>query len=78
MFICNAPGDIRPGTTGRVVPGDDARTLGEDNRPVPPGGSGGRWSAAGSTARCYWNKPEHTARSMVDGWGETGDALPTG
>ncbi len=73
MFICNAPGDIRPGTTGRVVPGYDARILGEDNRPVPPGESGRLVVRGGSTARCYWNKPEHTARSMVDGWLETGD-----
>ncbi len=73
MFICNAPDDLRPGTTGRAVPGYEARILGEDNQPVPPGESGRLVVRGGSIARCYWNNPERTARSMADGWLETGD-----
>jgi benzoate-CoA ligase family protein len=73
IFISNHADDIEPGTSGRVVPGYDARILDEHGRPVRPGDAGRLIIRGGSTAKYYWNNPERTARTMVDGWLDTGD-----
>ena len=73
IFIGNRLGDHKPGTSGRPVPGYDVRILDEAGKPVPVGASGRLWIRGESTARYYWNKPEKTAETMVDGWLDTGD-----
>ncbi len=74
MFISNRPGDIRAGTSGRVVDGYEARILREDGQPTAPGESGRLLVRGGSTARCYWNNRERSARTMLaEGWLDTGD-----
>ncbi|CAN5815300.1 benzoate-CoA ligase family protein [soil metagenome] len=73
IFIGNALADHRPGTSGKPVPGYEARILDENGRPVPRGESGRLWIRADSAAKYYWNKPEKTAETMVDGWLDTGD-----
>jgi benzoate-CoA ligase len=40
IFISNRPGAIRPGSSGQIVPGYEARILDEESRPVPPGDIG--------------------------------------
>src|SRR4029079_16944171 len=37
IFISNRPGDIRPGSSGRIVEGYEARIVDEDGRDVRPG-----------------------------------------
>jgi benzoate-CoA ligase family protein len=73
IFIGNSLADHRPGTSGRPVPGYEARILDENGRPVPNGESGRLWIRGESSARYYWNKPDKTAETMVDGWLNTGD-----
>ncbi|MBX9943292.1 MAG: benzoate-CoA ligase family protein [Reyranella sp.] len=73
IFIGNRLDDCRPGTSGKPVPGYEARILDEAGDPVPRGGSGRLWIRAESAATYYWNKPEKTAETMVDGWLNTGD-----
>ncbi|MCB2101358.1 MAG: benzoate-CoA ligase family protein [Rhodobacterales bacterium] len=73
IFISNRPGDIKPGTSGRVVPGYDARILDGDGNEVAPGESGQLMIRGGSTAKYYWNNPEKTAATMVGDWLNTGD-----
>jgi benzoate-CoA ligase family protein len=73
IFISNTPTDIRPGSSGRVVPGYHARILDEHGAEVPDGKLGRLFIAGASTARCYWNNIERTANTMVDGWLNTGD-----
>ena len=73
MFISNSPDDIKPGYSGRVVPGYQARILGADGNEVKAGMSGQLMIAGGSTAKYYWNSPEKTASTMVEGWLNTGD-----
>ena len=73
MFISNRPGAIRPGSSGRVVPGYDARIVDDQNQPVPVGEIGNLWISGDSTCACYWNQPEKT-RETIDGeWMRTGD-----
>jgi benzoate-CoA ligase family protein len=73
IFISNRAGDIRPGASGRVVAGYDARIVDEAGRTVAAGQSGRLMIRGGSTARAYWNNPERTVSTMVDGWLDTGD-----
>ncbi|MDP2377909.1 benzoate-CoA ligase family protein [Reyranella sp.] len=73
IFIGNRLSDYRPGTSGKPVPGYEARILDESGKPVAPGESGALWLKAESAAKYYWNKPEKTAETMVEGWLNTGD-----
>lgn len=73
IFIGNRLDDYRPGTSGKPVPGYEAKILDTDGKPVKQGESGALWIRAESAAKYYWNKPEKTAETMVDGWLNTGD-----
>lgn len=73
IFIGNSLSDHRPGTSGKPVPGYQVEILDENRKPVPKGESGRLWIRSESAARYYWNKPEKTAETMVDGWLNTGD-----
>ena len=63
----------RPGTTGRVVPGYDAKIVGEDGEPVSQGDPGALMIKGDSALRLYWNKPEKTAETIIGDWVHSGD-----
>jgi benzoate-CoA ligase family protein len=73
IFLSNRLEDLKPGSSGKAVPGYEARILDETGKPVPKGESGRLWIRGPSTAKYYWNRPEKTAETMVDGWLNTGD-----
>jgi benzoate-CoA ligase family protein len=74
IFISNLPDDIRPGATGRPVPGYSARIVDELGNDVPVGTSGRLLTQGHSAARAYWNNPEKTAATMHgNDWLDTGD-----
>ena len=74
IFISNTASDYRPGTSGRPVPGYEARIMGEEGDTVPAGDTGRLFIRGDSTAMYYWNNRERTAETMVeDGWLNTGD-----
>jgi benzoate-CoA ligase family protein len=73
IFVSNRFNDIRPGTSGRPVPGYEVKIIGEDGQPVKDGDVGTLWVKGESNARCYWNNPEKTATTMVGEWLNTGD-----
>jgi benzoate-CoA ligase family protein len=73
IFISNQIDDIRPGTSGRPVPGYEVKIVGEDGNVVPNGEVGTLWVKGESNARCYWNNPEKTQKTMVGEWLNTGD-----
>jgi benzoate-CoA ligase family protein len=73
IYISNFPGEARPGSTGRLVPGYEARIVDEAGADVAQGESGQLMIKGESSSRYYWNKPEKTAQTMVGGWLNTGD-----
>ena len=73
IFISNRPGAIRPGSSGRIVPGYEAKILDEQNRPVPDGEIGNLLISGDSTCACYWNKHEKTMATIEGQWIRTGD-----
>ena len=72
IFISAADDDIRPGATGRPIPGYQARVVDEDMRPVPPGEIG-RLAVRGPTG-CRYLADERQKEYVRDGWNMTGDA----
>ncbi len=73
IFISNRVDDLMPGSSGRVVPGYQLKIIDDSGQEAASGEPGRLWIHGGSTARCYWNQAEKTARTMVDGWLDTGD-----
>ncbi|HEX9342379.1 MAG TPA: benzoate-CoA ligase family protein [Actinomycetota bacterium] len=75
IFLSNRPGEIRPGTTGRVVPGYRVRLVDDDGAAVPPGsgGAGHLLVAGDSVATGYWCRTEVTRRTFQGEWLRTGD-----
>jgi 2-aminobenzoate-CoA ligase len=71
VFVGSADEDIRPGSTGRTVPGYYAMILDDDGNPVPDG-QPGRLAVNGPTGCRYLSDPRQ--RTYVqDGWNITGD-----
>ena len=73
MFISNRPDAIRPGSSGLVVPGYDARLLDDGREPVARGEIGNLWIDGDSTCACYWNQPDKTRETIEGRWIRTGD-----
>jgi long-chain acyl-CoA synthetase len=63
----------RPTSTGRWVPVMDLEIRDDDHVPVPTGERGNIWFRGPMLIRGYWNKPEATAATIVDGWLNSGD-----
>ena len=73
----NRPGDVRPGSTGKPVPGYELRLVDEEGRDVPKGEIGTLLVKGGSAAQQYWRKREKTRLTMQGEWINTGDKYYT-
>jgi len=74
MFISNAPGAIRAGSSGRAVDGYEVRLVDAAGGEVPVGEIGRLRVAGDSIAAGYWNKHEKTKATFLGGWLDTGDS----
>ncbi|MES2320978.1 MAG: AMP-binding protein [Pseudomonadota bacterium] len=75
IFISAAGDDIRPGATGKPVPGYQACILDADGKQVGPGVIG-RLAVKGPTGCRYMADPRQLDY-VLDGWNLTGDAYET-
>ena len=73
MFIANYPGRVRPGSSGQLVPGYEARIVDEHDRPVAAGEMGNLLIKGDSTCAYYWNQHEKTKQTIQGDWIRTGD-----
>ncbi|MFD0275160.1 AMP-binding protein [Kitasatospora sp. NPDC127111] len=73
IFISAAGPDIRPGATGRPVPGYRATVLGPDGTEAAPGVAG-RLGVIGPVG-CRYLDDERQADYVVNGWNVTGDTF---
>ncbi|HET9783047.1 MAG TPA: AMP-binding protein [Candidatus Dormibacteraeota bacterium] len=71
IFISAAGDDIRPGSTGRAVPGYVAELQDEEGRTVPDGELG-RLAVKGPTG-CRYLRGDRQRTYVQDGWNVTGD-----
>jgi long-chain acyl-CoA synthetase len=63
----------RPTSTGRTLPIMDVKVVGPDGNEVPTGETGEIWFRGPNLIRGYWNRPDATADTIVDGWLRSGD-----
>ncbi|MGB2822188.1 MAG: benzoate-CoA ligase family protein [Phycisphaerae bacterium] len=73
IFISNRPGRARAGSTGEIVPGYDAKIVGDDGEEVPAGQMGTLLIKGDSIAAGYWNKHEQTKHTYLGEWIDTHD-----
>jgi len=73
MFIANRPGAVRPGSSGLIIPGYEARVVDEDDEPAKPGEIGNLLIKSDSTCSHYWNQHEKSKSTIEGHWIRTGD-----
>jgi benzoate-CoA ligase len=73
MWMSNHEGELVYGSSGKLLKGYEARLLDLAGQPAPLGTEGNLWVRGASAAIGYWNKPETTADTFIDGWVRTGD-----
>jgi long-chain acyl-CoA synthetase len=62
-----------PKSTGRPVPIMDVKVTDLEGNDLAVGETGEIWFRSPSLIRGYWNRPEATAETIVDGWLRSGD-----
>ena len=78
IFISNRPGRARPGSTGELVAGYEAKIEDDDGQPVPDGTPGNLYVRGSSAATGYWQRTEVTRRVFQGPWVRTGDTYVRG
>jgi 4-hydroxybenzoate-CoA ligase len=73
IFLSNRPGDIRYGSTGKPVPGYEARILDDEGDAVADGESGELVVRGPSAADGYWNQRDKSQHAFRGEWTHTGD-----
>jgi 2-aminobenzoate-CoA ligase len=73
IFISCAERDIKPGSTGKVVPGYEAKIVDEAGNDLPPGQLG-RLAVRGPTGCRYLDDPERQQGYVLNGWNLPGDS----
>ena len=73
IFLSNAPGDIRYGTSGRPVPGYEVRLVNEKGEDVADGDVGEMLVHGPSAPEGYWNQRDKSRATFEGYWTRTGD-----
>jgi len=73
IFVSNRPGDVRYGTSGKPVPGYDAKILGEDGHELGADEIGELVVRGPSAAESYWNQRGKSRHTFAGEWTYTGD-----
>ena len=74
MFISESGDAIKPGATGRVVPGYQAKIVDEEGNEVPIG-TVGKLAVKGPTGCRYLDDPDRQRGYVQNGWNLTGDSF---
>ncbi|MGH9004123.1 MAG: benzoate-CoA ligase family protein, partial [Acidimicrobiia bacterium] len=73
IYCSNVPGAIRPGSSGRPIPGYELRIRDEDGTVLGPGATGELLVKGDSALGGYWHHRDKTRRTLVGEWFATGD-----
>ena len=75
IYISNYPGEVVPGSLGRLVPGYEARIVDADSKDVAAGEAGTLWIKGESAAILYWQAHEKSKEVLRGDWVVTGDHM---
>ncbi len=73
MFMSNHEKRLRYGSSGSLLAGYQARLVDHEGQAVAPDEVGNLWVRGDSAAQRYWERPETSAETFVEGWVRTGD-----
>ena len=73
IYLSASPGRVRPGSTGKAVPGYELQIVDSDGKQVSAGTIGDLLVKGSSTAQCYWNHHQLSSDRMRGEWFFTGD-----
>ncbi len=73
IFVSNRPGEVRPGSSGKPVPGYDCRIVDRDDQPVPRGEIGNLQLKGETAALSYLHDAERSRATFIGEWLHTGD-----
>ncbi len=73
IYISNRPGDVRPGSLGKLVPGYEAKLVDDDGNAVAQGDVGTLWLKGDSAALYYQAAYEKSKQHLRGGWIVSGD-----
>jgi benzoate-CoA ligase family protein len=73
MVLANFPGEVRPGSSGKIIPGYEAKIVDENGVSVAQGEIGQLLVKADSTCSGYWNQHEKNKATFEGAWFRTGD-----
>src|SRR5436190_9464960 len=73
IYITNRPGDVKPGSLGRLVEGYGAKIVNASGGEVSTGEMGTLKIKGDSAALCYWNGREKSKETFAGDWCTAGD-----
>jgi len=73
IYCSNRLDDVRPGSSGKPVPGYELKILDEEGTHVQTGAAGDLYVKGDSALALYWAQHEKTKRSVLGDWFFTGD-----
>jgi benzoate-CoA ligase len=73
IYCSNSVDDVRPGSSGKPVPGYELKILDPDGKPVPAGEAGDLYVKGDSALALYWAQHEKSKRSILGAWFFSGD-----
>jgi benzoate-CoA ligase len=73
IALANRPGQARPGSSGQLTPGTEARLVDDNGQDVPVGQEGHLLLKMDSITPGYWLKQEKTRATIFGEWLRTGD-----
>jgi benzoate-CoA ligase family protein len=73
IFCSNTPTELRPGASGKPVPGYGLKLLDERLAATPPGETGNLYVSGDSALAYYWRQHEKTKQTVLGDWIYTGD-----
>jgi len=73
IYISNRPGDVTPGSLGKIVEGYEAKIVNAEGNEVSTGEMGTLKVKGDSAALCYWNSQEKSKETFAGDWCTTGD-----
>jgi len=73
IYLTNAPGATKYGTTGKPVPGYEIKLIGDDGQPVKQGELGELYVRGPTSAIMYWNNREKSRTTFQGEWTRSGD-----
>jgi benzoate-CoA ligase family protein len=73
ICISSPPDQIKPGSSGKLLPGFEGKLLSEVGEDVPCGEVGVLWLKNDGVASVYWNKHQRSKEVFQGPWFNTGD-----